>query len=229
MTITGDAVTGIVRAWVDGWVVSRGAAPPAVEPWGFTVDVGLPEHVTRHVLAATGDAVEESAVREVADTVTGAGVWLKVFADPGVVGPWLGQGWHVDPEPGFLMTGPLATAGPADPGAADGGRALPDGYRLRTWSRGGAGHALVLAADGSWAAHGHVAPTGATAVFDRIETAPAHRRRGLGRTVMRALTGLAVAGGAGTGVLAGTPEGRALYESLGWRVDAPLTSARFTG
>ncbi|MGW7263548.1 GNAT family N-acetyltransferase [Streptomyces sp. NPDC054842] len=267
MTITGDAVTGIVRAWVDGWVVSRGAAPPVVGPWGFTIDVGLPDHVTRHVLAATGDAVREAAVREVADAVTGTGVWLKVFAEPAAVGPWLGDGWWVDPVPGFLMTAPLTATGPADAGPgnlmtapptaacpaadagpgilmtapltatgpaaeaapSDGAHSPPDGYRLRTWSRGGVGHALVLSADGSWAAHGHVAPTGATAVFDRIETAPAHRRRGLGRLVMRALTGLAVAAGAGTGVLAGTPDGRALYESLGWRVDAPLTSARFTG
>ncbi|MFE9837321.1 GNAT family N-acetyltransferase [Streptomyces sp. NPDC005551] len=216
---------GIVRAWVDGWVASRGAAPPVAEQWGFTVDVGLADHVTRHVFAATGDDVEEAAVRKVADGVTGSGVWLKVFAEASVVGPWLGAGWWVDPDPGFLMTVALADTGAE---AAAGARPLPDGYRLRTWARGGVGHALVAAADGSWAAHGHVAPTGATAVFDRIATAPGHRRQGLGRLIMRSLTELAVAQGAVTGVLAGTPDGRALYESLKWQVAAPLTSARFT-
>jgi hypothetical protein len=45
------------------------------------------------------------------------------------------------------------------------------------------------------------------------------------RTPQRA----AVGQGARTGVLGGTPQGRALYESLGWRVESPLTSARFTG
>uniref|UniRef100_UPI000AC6FF97 GNAT family N-acetyltransferase n=1 Tax=Streptomyces sp. NRRL B-24085 TaxID=1709476 RepID=UPI000AC6FF97 len=79
------------------------------------------------------------------------------------------------------------------------------------------------------AARGQTAPTGATAVFDRIETAPAHRRRGLGSVVMRTLQGAAAAAGARTGVLAGTPAGRALYESLGWHVQAPLTSAKFVG
>lgn len=220
----------IVRAWVEGWVVSRGAAPPVVEPWGYTVDVGQPEHVSRHVLGMTNEAVEEATVRKVADGVTGAGVWLKVFAEPATVGPWLGEGWWVDPEPGYLMSVPLTGA----PGrAAQDGHALdvsvPDGYRLRTWSRGGVTRVLLAAPDGSWAARGQIAPTGETAVVDQIETAARHRRRGFGRLVMRTLTQAAVAQGAVTGVLGGTPDGRALYESLGWRVEATLTSAKFTG
>ncbi|MFF3483407.1 GNAT family N-acetyltransferase [Streptomyces sp. NPDC002701] len=213
----------VVRSWVDGWVVSRGAAPPVVEPWGYTVDVGLAQHVTRHVLGATEDRVEEATVRKVAESVTGAGVWLKVFAEPARVAPWLGEGWWVDPEPGYLMSTPF-TAEPAPPAPP-----VPDGYRLRTWSRGGVTRVLLAAPDGSCAARGQIAPTGATAVADQIETAPAHRRRGLGRFVMRALAHAAVARGAGTGVLAATPEGRGLYESLGWSVVARLTSARCTG
>ncbi|MFH8799944.1 GNAT family N-acetyltransferase [Streptomyces sp. NPDC017936] len=212
---------GIVRAWVDGWVVSRGAAPPVREPWGFTVDVGQAAQVSRHVLAALGDGVEEAVVREVAGAVTGTGVWLKVFQDPSVAGGWLGAGWWVDPEPGWLMTVPL--------GAAAGETPAPGGYRLRSWTRGGVTHVLIAAPDGSFAARGQVAPTGATAVVDRVETAPAHRRRGLGGVVVRNLQAAAAARGAATGVLAGTPAGRGLYESLGWSVVAPLTSARFDG
>ncbi|WP_426568704.1 GNAT family N-acetyltransferase [Streptomyces canus] len=212
---------GIVRAWVDGWVVSRGAAPPTPEPWGFTVDVGQPEQVSRHVFASVGDDVDAAKVREVAAGVTGAGVWLKVFRHPAAVGGWLGPGWWVDPDPGWLMTVPLrSAAGPVE---------APEGYRLRTWTRGGVTHVLVAAPDGSFAARGQVAPTGATAVLDRIETAPGQRRRGLGSVVVRTLEAVAAAEGARTGVLAGTPPGRALYESLGWRVVAPMTSARFTG
>ncbi|MEV5429887.1 GNAT family N-acetyltransferase [Streptomyces sp. NPDC052701] len=215
---------GIVRAWVDGWVVSRGAAPPVEEPWGCTIDVGVEHHVTRHVFGALREETEEAdgaAVRKVAGAVTGTGVWLKVFREPGVVGGWLGAGWWVDPEPGYLMTAPLTPAA--------GGPALPDGYRLRTWSRGGVIRAMVAAPDGSWAARGQIAPTGATAVADQIETSPAHRRRGLGSAVVRTLQRAAAGRGAETGVLAGTPAGRALYESLGWTVAAPLTSAKFMG
>ncbi|MGW1725467.1 GNAT family N-acetyltransferase [Streptomyces sp. NPDC002306] len=223
---------GIVRSWVDGWVVSRGAAPPVIEPWGCTIDVGLERQVTRHVFGAVGDAVDGAAVRKVADAVTGDGVWLKVFHDPSVVAGLLGAGWWVDPEPGYLMTVPLTVPrpGPASasvPGA--GGLAdLPDGYRPRVWSRGGVIRAMVTAPDGSLAARGQITPVGGTAVADQIETSPAHRRRGLGGTVMRTLQRAAAEQGAETGVLAGTPAGRALYETLGWRVVAPLTSARFT-
>lgn len=210
-----------MRAWVDGWVVSRGAAPPVVEPWGFTIDMGMAHHVTRHVFSATNGEVDEETVRKVADSVTGAGTWLKVFADAATVGPWLGEGWWIDPDPGFLMTVRLRPRETPAP--------LPDGYRLRTWSRGGVTRVMVAAPDGSLAARGQIAPTGATAVADRIETSPAHRRRGLGTLVMRTLAQAAIAQGAETGVLAGTPDGRALYASLGWTVTAPLTSVKFTG
>lgn len=169
----GVSVDRFVRAWVEGWVVSRGAAPPVTEPWGWTVDVGTGHHVTRHVLGATNDAVTEPVVRRVAGAVTGAGVWLKVFADPALVGPWLGPGWWIDPEPGFLMTAPLTDA---PPGAA------PDGYRTRTWSRGGVVRTMIAAPDGSLAARGQIAPTGATAVVDQIETSPLTAAAGSARS-----------------------------------------------
>ncbi|WP_369193735.1 GNAT family N-acetyltransferase [Streptomyces djakartensis] len=209
---------GTVQAWVDGWVVSRGAAPPVTEPWGWTIDVGLYGHVTRHVLGTKGDALDETTVRKVAGAVTGQGVWLKAFRDPAVVSGWLGGGWWVDPEPGYLMTLSLREDRVPD---------VPDGYRLRTWSRGGVTRLIVAAPDGSLAARGQIAPTGGTAVADQIETAPAHRRRGLGSLVMRTLQQIAQRQGARTGVLAGTPAGRGLYEALGWQAAAPLTSARY--
>ncbi|MFE0472272.1 GNAT family N-acetyltransferase [Streptomyces sp. NPDC058947] len=208
---------GTVRAWVDGWVVSRGAAPPVAEPWGWTIDVGLYGHVTRHVFGATGEDLEETTVRKVAGAVTGDGVWLKAFRDPAEVAGWLDDSWWIDPEPGYLMTVPLAAGDAPD---------LPDGFRLRTWSRGAVTQLMVAAPDGSLAARGQITPTGDTAVADRIETAPEHRRKGLGSLVMRTLQCAAARQGARTGVLAGTPAGRGLYESLGWEVAAVLTSAR---
>lgn len=144
--------------------VTRGGSPVA-EPWGWTVDVGTGiQHVSRHVFGATDSAVSEPAVRTVAGAVTGAGVWLKVFADPGVVGPWLEPGWWIDPEPGFLMTAALPDVAPGS---------APDGYRTRSWSRGGVTRTMIVAPDGSLAARGQIAPTGGTAVVDQIETSPA--------------------------------------------------------
>ncbi|QNP70250.1 GNAT family N-acetyltransferase [Streptomyces roseirectus] len=214
----------IVGAWVEGWTVSRGAAPPVRETWGFTIDVGRPDHVHRHVF---GEAADEATVRKVAGEVTGSGVWLKVFRDPSVVEPWLGPGWWVDPEPGWLMTTPLTPTVPTSLAPAP-EAAAPEGYTLRSWTRAGVTRVLVAAPDGSFAAGGQTAVTGEEAVFDQIETSPAHRRRGLGTTVMRALQSAAATQGARTGVLVGTPVGRALYETLGWRTTATLTSAKKT-
>lgn len=96
---------------------------------------------------------------------------------------------------------------------------------MRTWARGGTTRVLVLTEDGAFAARGQIAVPGPgrPAVVDQVETSPAHRRRGLGSLVMRTLANAAVEVGASAAVLGATIEGRALYESLGWRTDGPLT------
>jgi GNAT superfamily N-acetyltransferase len=199
-----------VGAWVDGWAVSRGAAEPVPRPWGFTIDVGLPEHVTRHVLTTA----DEATVRKITESATTPGVWLKAFVSPETLTPWLAPGWSVAGGPSFLMSAPLG-ASHAE---------VPDGYRLRTWSRAGVIRTLVRTADGAFAARGQVAATGSTAVVDQVETDPAHQRRGLGRLVMTTLADAAAGQGVTAGVLGATLAGRALYETVGWRVVAPLTS-----
>lgn len=65
---------------------------------------------------------------------------------------------------------------------------------------------------------------GAHAVVDQVATADEHRRKGLGGLVMRTLQNTAYEAGARTGVLVGTPDGRALYSALGWTAHAPMAS-----
>ncbi|MGW6907747.1 GNAT family N-acetyltransferase [Streptomyces sp. NPDC054940] len=151
-------------------------------------------------------------------TTTAPATWLKVLAAPEVISPWLTPAWTFD-DPGFLMSTSLLTSLTDIPD-------LPPGYQLRTWSRGDVTRALVRDMDGAFAAHGQVAATAraGSVVFDQIETAPAHRRQGLGRAVMHTLADAAIAAGARTGVLAATIEGQGLYKSLGWTTHAPLTS-----
>ncbi|MER5554559.1 GNAT family N-acetyltransferase [Streptomyces sp. NPDC002793] len=169
--------TEAVRAWVHGWALSRGAAEPDSAPWGFTVHIGLPGHVMSHVLP-TADA---ATVREITGSATGSGVWLKAFVRAESLASWIAPGWTLPGEPGHLMSTPLhPTRALVTP--------LPDDYRLRTWTRDGVTHARVSGADGTPAARGQTAVTGATAVVDRVRTHPAHRRRGLGRLIMRTLT-----------------------------------------
>lgn len=220
-----DAATvpELVRAWIGGWTVSRGAADPHPEPWGWSIDVGQPRHVWRHVLPAPAEA----DVRKVTESTTVPWTWLKLFAEDAQVLPWIGPGWHHD-APGHLMTLRLRPERPA----------VPAGYRITTWSRGGVVRALVRTADGQYAARGQLGlgpagpgpdtatgrPVPPLAVPDQIETAPEHRRRGLGSLLMRTLQNEAHAAGARTALLVGTTEGRALYTSLGWTPRASMAS-----
>lgn len=67
------------------------------------------------------------------------------------------------------------------------------------------------------------------AIYDRIVTEPAHQRRGLGRAVMHALQAIARAHGRHANVLVASAQGRALYETLGWRLHAPWATAVIPG
>ncbi|MEV0123074.1 GNAT family N-acetyltransferase [Streptomyces sp. NPDC050703] len=202
-------ISELVRMWIDGWVVSRGSADPVDEPWGWTIDVGQPKHVARHVLPEPSEA----DVRKIVDATSAPGTWLKLFAEDQVVLPWVGPDWRCDLS-GFLMSCHLA------PERAE----VPAGYTLTSWTRGGVSRVLVRTSAGHFAARGQFARAGTHAVVDQVETAAEHRRKGLGSLVMRTLQSAAHEAGATTGLLVGTPEGRALYSSLGWTMRSPMAS-----
>lgn len=83
--------------------------------------------------------------------------------------------------------------------------------------------ACIIAPDGQVAASGCAAET-SDVYIDRIETAPDHRRKGLGVAVMAAL-GTARKSLAAPQLLVATEDGRSLYANLGWSVLAPLAAA----
>ncbi|MFE2413259.1 GNAT family N-acetyltransferase [Kitasatospora sp. NPDC059408] len=203
--------TELVRRWISGWVVSRGAAEPAPAPWGWSIDVGAPTgEVARRVLPHPA----EDDVREIAGATTAPGTWLKLFAEDDTVRPWLGPEWRLD-VPGFLMSLPLGGAGRPAP---------PAGYTVTTWIRGGVVRTLVRTSAGHLAARGQAGLAGPVAVPDQIVTSPDHRRRGLGSVVMGTLQHAAREAGAEQAVLVGTTDGRALYSALGWTVHSPMAS-----
>ncbi|MFI5867998.1 GNAT family N-acetyltransferase [Streptomyces sp. NPDC051546] len=206
------AISGLVRMWINGWVVSRGASDPVEEPWGWTIDVGQPQHVARHVLPEPSEA----DVRKIVAATSAPGTWLKLFAGEEEVLPWAGPGWRSGVA-GFLMTCDLVPQSPE----------VPAGHTLTRWTRGGVSRVLVRTGEGHFAARGQIAHVGAHAVVDQVETAAEHRRKGLGGLVMRTLQSTAYEAGARTGLLVGTPDGRALYAALGWTVHAPMTSLSY--
>ncbi|QES53882.1 GNAT family N-acetyltransferase [Streptomyces venezuelae] len=198
----------IARSWVDGWTVSRRTPKPVDAPWGLSIQVGLASQTVRHVLL---DADAETA-RGLVAAVTEPATWIKGFLAPEVMEAWFPPEWE-PVDPGFLMAVDLRPS-PVRP---------PDGYTVTAETADGVVTVSVLAAGGEPAARGQIGLTGAACVFDQIVTEEAHRRLGLGTVVMGALTAAATEHGAATGILGATVQGRALYETLDWKVLAPLT------
>ena len=198
----------LAAGWVDGWVVSRGTPPPRPTPWGLWVAVGTPTQHGRYVMLEP----REPIVRDLATRASVPALWMKTFAEPEMLRPWLTPDWTED-APGWLMAVDLSAERVS----------VPAGYSVGIVARDGVVRVTVSAADGTVAAKGQVGIAGNVAVADQITTEPAHQRRGLGSVVMRTLANEALEAGSSTGILGATIQGRALYETLGWKTYAPLT------
>ncbi|MEU4775554.1 GNAT family N-acetyltransferase [Micromonospora sp. NPDC023644] len=203
-------VSELMTAWGHGWAVCRGTPAPVAVPGGFRVDVGLPGHRVRHVLH-TYDAC---SLGRLGRELTQPGTWIKVSGDRAGLRAALPDAWTLD-SAGHLMSAPL-TPGAVEP---------PAPYATRVFAEGGVVVATVLDAAGRRAASGRLAGAGEFGIVDQVETEPAHRRRGLGRVVMRALCDHAARLGMRTGILVATDDGRALYRALGWTVRSDVSGA----
>ena len=197
----------LIHRWSEGWAVSRGTAAPVVTQWGLRIEVGAENQLRRHLLLDP----QEQPVRELAASIDEPLTWLKSHVEPAVLAPWLPGGW-VEDDPGWLMAIDVAPAAVV----------LPDGYRLTSEAKEGVTYVRILASGDELAARGQYGYVGDYGTVDQITTEPAHQRRGLGSAVMSALANAADQLGASTSVLGATVQGRALYESLGWKVHAPL-------
>ncbi|MET8999418.1 GNAT family N-acetyltransferase [Amycolatopsis sp. NPDC004169] len=199
-------ITGmdILGAWVQGWAVSRATSPPVAEPDGYRVDVGLPGHRVRYLLRAP------AAVPARARAAAAPGTWLKTCGSRAEVLAGLTPAWTAG-ETEYLM----AVEGPLPPVA------VPPGYAVTVTGEGPVWRVLV-SSGGEPAAHGQVGVAAGVAVFDKIETEPAHRRRGLGRLVMHRL---GEAAAASSSALLASEAGRGLYTALGWRVVSDVVPA----
>jgi GNAT superfamily N-acetyltransferase len=198
------------QAWTYGWAICRHTDAPIPCAGYFRIFVGKPEQVTRYVLPH----LDHELLRRLVCTEAAPGTWLKVCASVESVSPLLSSRWHIhDPE--FLMS--TNRAGRC-------GSAL-EGYRLHTEQVGALMLAKLIADTGELAASGQAAIDGGFATFDQIVTAEAHRRKGLGRCIMAALSNCALKLKATRGVLVATEAGAALYQALGWTLVTPVTAA----
>ncbi|MFB9237555.1 GNAT family N-acetyltransferase [Plantactinospora siamensis] len=106
-------------------------------------------------------------------------------------------------------------------------------YRLLTQVDSHGGDSVVTATvrheSGAIGARGTMGLAGTDAVADRIETVPAHRRKGLASAVMGALTRSAIDEGVEHGILVASEDGQRLYTTLGWRPVADVLIATTPG
>lgn len=196
-----------VIAWLAARSVARGLPAPVPDHGGWRVDTNSEAETARWVFASM-----EPGLTALAQTIDMPRQLIKLCGTDADLRAALPDHWRLHP-PAFFMEGPVLHAK----------LALPEGYDLDMARSGAALHARILTGDGDLAASGFAAETADAFVYDRIVTAPLHRRKGLGTAVILAL-GKAKRG-AVPELLVATPQGRALYESLGWRVVSPYATA----
>ena len=217
-TASPAASAAVFSAWSRGWAITRQVAPPIAHGDGLRIDVGLPTQVARYVFPQASPLL-----RELGRTITQPWIFLKACTEAEQLRALLPPHWEIQQD-AFMMT--------CDDAPFAGTAALSSGYSMQVVddaARHRRAQVAVHAQDGSLAASGHLALDERLAIYDRIVTEPAHQRRGLGRVVMHGLQALAHRHGRHGGVLVATPEGRRLYESLGWQMHAPWASAVIPG
>lgn len=200
----------LIATWAEAWAITRGVAPPVPYRGGHHIGVGAPDQRARYVFPA----LDAALLTELGRTITEPWTYLKVCAPPEAVRPLLPAQWQIRTPPTYMMAADLAPA-PVE---------LPDGHRL-TIEPDGKMLVASIRADNLVVARGRLVIMDRMAVLDQIVTDEGHRRRGLGRAIMTALANAALESGMPFGFLSATEMGRALYETLGWRVVSPYASA----
>ncbi len=92
-----------VAAWVGGWAISRGTAAPTLLPFGYHIEVDLPEQQARYILPR----FDAPTITTLANSITTPWIFIKVCAEPHQVAALLPGGWTVQ-APVFMMTRSLA-------------------------------------------------------------------------------------------------------------------------
>ncbi|WP_309110581.1 GNAT family N-acetyltransferase [Saccharothrix sp.] len=212
------SLTDLVRLWERGWRECRGWPTPEEAGGGLHLLQEQP-HRHREIIALHDDDTTVSTLAEEAAAATKP-TWVTVpTTRPDEVTRTL-QSASLTPRDTleYLMTRPLSghpTRTPADL------------YQVTT-TRTGPLIKVEVHTDDDWAARGQTSVVDGYTVPDKIETHPDHRRRGLGTMVMGTLITEAMADSAHTGILIASPEGQALYTSLGWTTTATVIIATNT-
>lgn len=204
----------LVMAWGRGRAVSRLTAPPVPVPGGFEVEIGRPSREIRQVF----HTYSAETLAAAAERLSAPGRQIMIAGPPDLLRESVPAAWTMDPDAHLMAVAFAPTR-----------FRVPDEYRLSIETEGALTVARAFYVTGDLVASARLGRDGEFGVFDKVVTEPAHQRKGLGSTLMRALTGHAVSLGMEWGLLVGSDEGRALYEHLGWTFLADFPGARSKG
>ena len=199
----------LVFSWQAAHSIARSSPAPVHDRGGFRVDTHSEKEVKRWVFPQLCDGL-----RAIAHEITAPRHYLKLCGSDEELRSAMPARWEVQPTNYFMMAA-VATAVT---------KPLPNRYRLELHQAGPVTRACIIAPDGDLAASGCAAETADVFIYDRIETAQDHRRKGLGVAVMIAL-GTARKSLVSPQLLVATEDGRNLYANLGWTVLAPFAAA----
>lgn len=199
----------VVQKWLTAWAVSRELPLPVKFKSGYKVDVGYRRQKTRYVFSELNEDFVELSKR-----ITETGVFLKVCASPEEIKDKIPERWVIQPQ-GYFMSCNSPMNIKTD---------LPDGYELEFDHYNSTTHVKIITKTGELASTGRIVIIEDLAVYDRISTEEDHRRKGLATFMMKELERIAISKNVHRFFLVATEEGKALYQSLGWRVCSLYTS-----
>jgi hypothetical protein len=200
----------LLDAWLSARSVARGLPLPVPDRGGFRVDTNSDVEVVRWVFPRMGPGLEE-----LAHSIDKPRHLLKLCGSGDELQAALPAGWELHTSSHFMQ----ATEWPAE-------RRLTKGYRIELTRAGMVSRAKIFSEEAALAASGYAAETKGVFIYDRIVTEIEHRRRGLGHALMTALRTTRRQPDSSE-LLVATDEGRALYETLGWKTISPYSTASF--
>ncbi|MEO3746022.1 N-acetyltransferase [Plantactinospora sp. B5E13] len=221
-----SSLRDLIVRWQRGWAVAR--ALPVAEDVGGALRVRCmqPGRDVEYVALDAGE--DPASLTRLAELVAGEDsvTWLTVpTTDPArAASALVAAGLVVLKDSELLMTADLRRHP----------RNMPvDAYRLLTQVDPHGADRVVTATvrheSGEVGARGTMGLAGTDAVADRIETTPAHRRKGLASAVMGALANSAIEEGVEHGILIASEDGQRLYLTLGWQPVADVLIATTPG
>jgi len=199
----------LLLAWLTGRSLARGLPEPAAEFGGFRIDTKGEKEICRWVFAGVTDGL-----RELGRSIREPRYFVKLCGTAGELADALPREWLTTDSRWFMASDDTPHAFGA----------VSSGYRLEQYRDGAVTRVEIRTSEGELAASGYAAQTADALVYDRIETAPQHRRKGLARAVMAALGGCRQSPSARQ-LLVATAEGEKLYSSLGWQKLSPYSTA----